>query len=493
MLVLISDLHLTDGSCGSSLSGRACELLLERIEELAVRASWRASGVYQPLERIDVVLLGDTLDLLQSTQWLQTRVRPWSNLHSAEGAAFLRALVTDILRHNEAALAVLRGNATEGGIPLVPADRYGRPAAGAAPQIVPLKIHYVVGEHDWPLHLVGPAFDVLRQSVAMSLGLASGGDGPFASEPADDQRLAEILGRHRAVARHGDQFDQLSFSGSRDQPSLADVLLIELVLPFVEQVRREFSADLPPAVHQGLSELGQVRPLPLMSVWLDALLDRACPSAALRSKIQRHWDRAADRMLALDVVRSGNLCERHGVAAGLAGLLKFNRRPTGNWATAVREWCQANEVCGGSLAMQALAEHDFRNRRAKYVVYGHTHQADMAALENSAAGGFALPQLYFNTGTWQRVHRPTQLAPGPQEFIASESFNLVTVYQGDERGGRGYETWSANLGLSPVQTLRRVDTPAAAAAQSQPPATGLHHGPHFTPAVWTTNVSSSSL
>lgn len=491
MLVLISDLHLTDGSCGSSLSARASELLVERIEELAVRASWRASGVYQPVERVDLVLLGDTLDLLQSTQWLQTRVRPWSNLNSTEGAAFLRALVTDILRHNEAALAVLRASGAEGGIPLLPADRYGRPAAGATPQIVPLKLHYAVGEHDWLLHLPGQAGDVLRQMVGLTMGLSSATDGPFPSEPADDPRLAEILGRHRTIARHGDQFDELSFSGSRDQPSLTDVLILELVLPFVDQLRREFASELPPAVQQGLGELGQLRPLVLMPVWLDALLDRACPSAGLRSKIQRLWDRAADRMLGLDIVRSGNLCSRQGVTAGLGGLLKFNRRPTGSWTAAVRDWCHASQVCNGSLAAHALAEHDFRNRRAKYVVYGHTHQADMAALENSAAGGFALPQLYFNTGTWQRVHRPTHVAPGPQEFIASESFHVVTLYQGDERGGRGYETWSASLGMSPTQTVRRVDTPAAAAAQ-QPPAIGLHHGPHFTPAVWTTNVSSAS-
>lgn len=492
MLVLISDLHLTDGSCGSSLSPQTCEMLVERIEELAVRASWRANGVYQPLDRIDLVLLGDTLDLLQSTQWLQARVRPWANLNSTEGAALLRSLVTDILRHNEAALAVLRGSATEGGIPLLPADRYGRPASGSTPQIVPLKLHYVVGEHDWLLHLAGPAFDVLRQMVGLSLGLMSATDGPFASDPADDQRLAEILGRHRAVVRHGDQFDELSFSGSRDQASLTDVLLVELVMPFVDQVRREFATDLPPAVQQGLADMGQLRPLPLLPVWLDALLDRACPSAALRSKIQRHWDRAVDRMFGLDIVRAGNLCSRQSVISGLAGLLKFNRRPAGSWTAAIRDWCLANEVCNGSLAAYALAEHDFRNRRAKYVVYGHTHQTDTMALENSAAGGFALSQMYFNTGTWQRVHRPTQIAPGPQEFVASETFNVVTLYQGDERGGRGYETWSANLGMSPTQTVRRVDTPAAAAAQPSSAVMGLHHGPHFAPAVWTTNVSSST-
>jgi len=281
-------------------------------------------------------------------------------------------------------------------------------------------------------------------------------------------------------------------------------------VPFVEQVRLELSGELPPALACGLDELSQVRPLLLMPAWLDALLDRTCPSATLRNKIQRQWDRAADRLLALDALRSGSLTERQGLAADLANILKFNRRPIGNWAAAVNAWCGANGVHYGSLAEHALAERDFRNRRAKHVIYGHTHAAETAALEISSAGAFSLPQMYFNAGTWQRVYQPTRLAPGPQDFLASESFNIVAIYHGDERGGRGYETWSGSLGVSPTQVLRRLDAVKSEAGRmdgsrldsatggtphqaSQPAASIPGRGPHFTaPAVWTTNVSAST-
>jgi hypothetical protein len=500
MLVVISDLHFTDGSCGASLAAGACDLLVERLEDLAVRASWRASGNYQPLDRIDVLLLGDTLDLLQSTRWLQSRVRPWSNLHTAEGAALLRTLLGDVLRHNETALTLLRACGSEEGIAVPPADRQGRPAARAVPQKVPVNLHYAVGEHDWLLHMPGPAFDAMRQMVNRALGMSGAAESPFPHDPAEDERLGEVLLRHRAVARHGDQFDAVGFSGRRDQASLTDALLIELLVPFVDQTRRELSGELPPALSSGLAELSQVRPLLLMPVWLDALLDRTCPAAALRHKIQRQWDRAADRLLALDALRAGSLTERQGLMTDLANLLKFNRRPTGSWAAATGQWCQANGVPMGSLAAQALAERDFRNRRAKHVVYGHTHVAETAALEISSAGAFSLPQMYFNTGTWQRVYQPTRLAPGPQDFIASESFNLVMIYHGDERGGRGFETWSGSLGVASAQAMRRLDAgrldAAAGGTPAQSPQTAATvpgHGPHFTaPAVWTTNVSSST-
>ncbi len=194
------------------------------------------------------------------------------------------------------------------------------------------------------------------------------------------------------------------------------------------------------------------------------------------------------------------MSERQGLTTDLANILKFNRRPTGNWAAAADQWCQANGVLRGSLAAQALAERDFRNRAPKHVVYGHTHAAEAAALEISSAGAFSLPQMYFNAGTWQRVYQPTRLAPGPQDFIASESFNLVVIYHGDERGGRGFETWSGSLGVAPAQTLRRLDAGRLDAAAAGPPiqapqtaSTVPGHGPHFAaPAVWTTDVSSST-
>ena len=58
MLVIISDLHLTDGTSGSTISPGAFQLLGERIADLTVGASQRRDGSYRPVERIDLLLLG---------------------------------------------------------------------------------------------------------------------------------------------------------------------------------------------------------------------------------------------------------------------------------------------------------------------------------------------------------------------------------------------------------------------------------------------------
>lgn len=70
MLVIISDLHLTDGTTGKTVAADAFERFRGRLQELAYYASYRGGmGSYKPLEQIDLVLLGDVLDVVRSTKW----------------------------------------------------------------------------------------------------------------------------------------------------------------------------------------------------------------------------------------------------------------------------------------------------------------------------------------------------------------------------------------------------------------------------------------
>ena len=66
MLVIISDLHLSDGSFGNSVAPGAFQMFAGRLADMTRRASWRADGEYRPLERIDLGLLGDVLDITRS-------------------------------------------------------------------------------------------------------------------------------------------------------------------------------------------------------------------------------------------------------------------------------------------------------------------------------------------------------------------------------------------------------------------------------------------
>ena len=69
MLIIISDLHLNDGTSGTSITSDAFHIFGERLRDLAFQASWRSEGAgYKPIESVDLVLLGDVFDPIRSVR-----------------------------------------------------------------------------------------------------------------------------------------------------------------------------------------------------------------------------------------------------------------------------------------------------------------------------------------------------------------------------------------------------------------------------------------
>lgn len=484
MLVIVSDLHLCDGTTGETLSPGAMEIFAGRLQEMAVAASWRTDGTYRPIDSIDLVLLGDVLDLLRSARWnTRAGVRPWSNPHSSEFIDQITHITGDILANNEAGLAHLRGLAAEDGLTVPPALRSARPAADTKHQPVPVRIHYMVGNHDWFYHLPGAAYDTLRQTLVARMGLANCHDRPFPHDITESEELLQAMRRHKVSARHGDLYDPMNFEGDRDTSSLGDAVVIELVNRFSAEVQASLGSELPAATVLGLREIDNVRPVLLIPVWIDGLLERTC-MPAMRKRVKTVWDRLADEFLALDFVRQRDTLSPFDLVDGLTRALKFTKRLSIGWASAIVEWInKLRGAEGESYYKHALAEQDFRNRRAKHIVFGHTHWVESVPLDASYAEGYVLNQMYFNSGTWRRVHCQTRLAPAEHEFIAADVMTYQAFFQGDERKGRPYETWSGTLGHLPTEvTIHRIDPGRGNHGAGNTLSTsGLsQHAPHFT-------------
>jgi UDP-2,3-diacylglucosamine pyrophosphatase LpxH len=487
MLVIISDLHLTDGTSGATISAGAFEIFAQRLHDLAHAASWRADGRYRPLAQLDIVLLGDVLDVIRSTRWLERRApRPWSDPHDRALVEHVAGVTGDILRHNADSLALLRGLTTPEGVMIPPGTQAGQPDLRAAPLPVDVRLFYMVGNHDWFYHLPGEDHNQIRDAVRAHMGLSNAVGGPFAHEPSEDEALQAALRRHRVFARHGDIHDPFNYEGDRDASSLGDAIVVELVNRFAVEVARDLGDDLPDATVAGLRELDNIRPVLLIPVWIDGLLERTCAWPALRKEVKRTWDRLAEEFLALPFVRQRDSWHPADLVDGLERLLKFSQRVTVGWAAKLVAWLHGlRGNAEASFARQALAEQEFRNRRARYIVYGHTHAVETVALDTSFAESRSLEQVYFNSGTWRRVYRPAILAPHEHEFIATDVMTYTSFFQGDERKGRPYETWSGTLGLSAeAPAVRRIDRPAIAdVAAANISASGLHgRAPHFAPA-----------
>ncbi|MEO7475669.1 MAG: hypothetical protein ABIY46_10095, partial [Gemmatimonadales bacterium] len=133
MLVLVSDLHLTDQSTANNVNAEAFELLGSDILEVAGRRGARD---------IHLVLLGDILDLVRSDYWHRRSIpmgqRPW-------GGTLDRRTAMNVDRNaiRDQFHAVLTG------ILATPtAQALGQMLATLGAGTVPFRVTYVVGNHD---------------------------------------------------------------------------------------------------------------------------------------------------------------------------------------------------------------------------------------------------------------------------------------------------------------------------------------------------------
>jgi UDP-2,3-diacylglucosamine pyrophosphatase LpxH len=482
MLVIISDLHLTDGSSGGSIPPGAFVIFAEELRDMAYSASWRSHGGYLPIDRIDLVLLGDGLDVIRSARWAERReIRPWGNPHDPEFVSTVTRITHDILQANSAAMQVLRGLAQEGAIRIPPANGRAQPVFEAEAQPVPVRIHYMVGNHDWFYHLPGAPYDALRQTVCRHMGLANPPGEPFPHDPSESGELYDAQRRHRVLARHGDLYDPFNFEGERDASSLGDAIVIDLLNRFASEVELELAGDLPEATVAGLLEIDNVRPSLLVPVWIDGLLERSCAFPSLRKHVKKVWDRLADEFLEMRFVRERDTWRPNDLVDGLQQALKFSQKLSVKWASSVIHWM--HEMRGsieGSYYVHALNEQEFRSRRASHIIYGHTHDAESVPLDASYSDGQVLNQMYFNSGTWRRVYRQTRLAAAEHEFIPSDVMTYLAFYRGDERGGRPYETWSGTLGHAPAEAIQRLELGRETPHGQPVPAPAVHvRAPHF--------------
>lgn len=447
MLVIISDLHLTDDTTGKTINAGAFRDFRARLQELALDAAKRKSGRFQPPEAIELVLLGDIFDPLHSARWHmgEEDVRPWE--HKSKPLRFQQKLaeITEaIISRNEEALAILQD--LSGAHPL----RLREPGrAGAAEISVPVNMTYMVGNHDWYYHLPGEGFEKIRERMRAVMGLANE-PGPFPHEAEESARLFNLLRSHRTYARHGDKFDSFNYEEAqgRDAATLGDAIVVELVNRFPQEVRAQV-ADLPPAFVAGLDELSNVRPSLMIPVWVDALLRNAALTTRQENQVKEIWNALAEEFIALPFVQARDqplsLDEVDGLELTLHLSTGFSFRGLARLATFVQERIWKGNL---SYARHAVKEPAYEDPAFDHIVYGHTHHHELIPLRVRRHGGQPVTQFYLNSGTWHAIQQRTfsegMVAPN---FAFYHVMTYLAFFHEDERSGRPFETWSGTLGF----------------------------------------------
>jgi UDP-2,3-diacylglucosamine pyrophosphatase LpxH len=451
MLVIISDLHLGDGTCAKSIPPSAFYLFADRLRELAYHASWRRDNTYHPIESIDLVLLGDILDPQHSTRWLDTTAeqpnytRPWTDPNAPNYAIKLREVTRAMLEHNAEGISILRHCAEGKMIHIPPGTVQGTPDFSSSDRVIlPVRIHYTVGNHDWHYRLPGAAFNAIRQEIIEAFGLSNPTDN-FPWEIEELEPLNEIFQRYQVYGRHGDQYDKFNYDPTRGRNSatLGDVFAMEVLNRYPVEVARQLGTELPMSINDCLRKLTNVRPALATPLWISGQIKQHAQDNALEGKLKAIWDQVGEEFLAVDFVRQADKAFKFDTVDALEVLLHISRRTSFNTINEIIAWVR-KKMWGGEISFTkfALQEKALQKALARYIVYGHTHHHEVVPLDSDGIPPTTSYQIYMNSGTWHSYYTLTAKDPKEQKFVPYQMLTYLIIYHDDQRGGRHFEAWS---------------------------------------------------
>lgn len=467
MIVIVSDLHLADGTTGMRIPAGAFELFRERLQDMAYDASQRADGTYRPIDSFDLLLLGDILDPLSSTQWTNEEkgepgyARPWSRPDDPAFVSKVDIITEKILQENAEALEILRRLARGEGISLPPATRSQQPdlrvsrGTGSTRRLpVRVRIHYMIGNHDWFYHLPGLGLDQLREKIVNAMGLSNEAS-PFPYVPSESDMIVDMLNKHSVFARHGDYYDPYNlFKKDRDHASLSDAVCVELLKRFGLQIRLQMHGKLPDEFFRDLDEMGSIRPELMTPVWIASLLDRYRVTRAHRQKIDSIWHDLVEQFSKLDFLDELNQPFAFDLVDAVKAALVFARLVSidklDDWALAIDRLERLMGLGGKgntSYEKYAVQEEAYKAREARFIVYGHTHQFAVTPLRSTLKNGVPFDQMYLNAGTWLPVHKTCDADSNKKGFIFYKTMGYLAIYRSDERRCKAYETWNGTLDI----------------------------------------------
>ena len=455
MLAIISDIHLGDGTTASSISPGAFDLFSSRLNETARSASFRRDGSYRPIESLDLLLMGDILDPLHSTLWLNTApgsvnyTRPWTDTSSPTFADKLAETTQAILDVNREAMEILRRCASGEIVRVPPATARGEIDTESRQFIpVPVRIHYMIGNHDWYYRLPGIAFDEIRKMIIGSMGLCNDIN-PFPYELEERPALQEILQSYQVFARHGDYYDKFNFNreAGRNHATLGDVFTMDVCNRYPIEVQKRYGDELPSEVIDSLRRITNVRPALATPLWISGQIRRHAKSAALEDELKKVWDDLCDQFLQLDFVRELDKAFKLDIVDLLELVLKISKRTSFQTLDDLVIWIHKKlHDEERSLAENALKEPAFLDNSARFIVYGHTHHHEIVPLDSDGEPPDERHQYYINSGTWRSYYDLAVKNIREQKFVQYQTFTYLTFYKDDERSGKEFETWSGAYG-----------------------------------------------
>ena len=470
MLVVISDLHFTDGTSGEhNLPVEAFkEVFLPHIVALA--RSKKAT-------ELKLLLLGDIPDLVRSEQWFEEEPadRPWGenglrDIPNPQPGSWVeqrclkilgrfpsdgrRASVPEntILYKNWDTLALFRGLQ----------KTMQKVLPGLAP--IPVDIIYVAGNHDRLCNLYPSVRDELCKILGITVNPSTVA---MKSEYDWWYRYDYMDEKYGVYARHGHQFDAWNFGGGNDLTRTG-----HLQVPIGDVISTEFAVNLPrtlarlranypgvgSALVENLKEVDNVRPLARIVEWFHYRMKQEY-SEQRRQALDETFDEVLNDFLNINLVQQWRSPNTRWDEIFRAASHPWLRRVIDK-VTSCTNTEDLLHVLLPSVAREinpdgvvdpycsaAYRERLWRENPAiQFVLYGHTHRPYMQPLD----GAGQREVLYLNTGTWRsHIYRTVSLDHSA-DFVKLKQMTYLCFYHaGEDRdhkkpGTVSFDVWTGH-------------------------------------------------
>lgn len=450
MLVVISDMHLADGSAGDhNLKPQVYHDLIDQLS--AAHAKVRA---FNPNSRVEIIYAGNIFEMRRTHFWFeQGDHKPWRHFGVIKDAGQARPpssaeylnravqLFTRIMTHqNVAPIKGILGDKL--------ADRFGgiEPVRG-----------YIPGDAD---RLINMSPD-LRMRVIDFLGLDLGRPQPWNHE----QRFPNAWydANHGVFIRHGHEWDVYSFEGDAnkaedyDNIPMSDLINTELFARLTYEASvltgsPEASPEAIAAFNHKLQQIDNVRPVSSLVKWLAYHFDSVVEKKLLGTCIERALVNFKGQEYVkwwLSMAGHDKLWTPVDEADRIDWLLEGLKHL---WMGKAKLALAIYDKFASYDPFERFVEHASQeavlhqaDSPVRYVVYGHTHEAQHVPLGMVGNGPQRRMAHYINTGSLRPTHTVTR---DGKDFFVSESLDFTIFYRADEKPGATEPTFE-------LRTLKR--------------------------------------
>lgn len=438
MLVIISDLHFTDGTTSNhsenpktdlfNVNPNAFKMFFSRIADIAQKTNLKTPG---SIKEVKFIYNGDIFDPLRSTQWFEDgETQPWNQLppNANSVTATVVKILDAIIATNEEAFKWLRGYPDYW-------KAVWEDVAGDAKNVTVERI-YIPGNHDRMLNLDPATRGKVRETL-----LGTTGNEQFSHYFADKYDTEQKTG-YGAIVMHGHEADPNNLESNSNGPLYDEMPIGD---PMTTMIFAKIGYDLSNPTLQlkdtakaRFREIDNVRPASAVGEFIKDAVEDFDIHGAVNGVLDKIVDNFQNLPFYINWIKKHDTWHPFDSTEKLEVLLASLKRLSPAllaWSMNKLKDILDSDPCS-DYALQLL------KTKPEYLfcVMGHTHDPAHVPL---FIGSDRRERHYFNSGTFREVFTKSL---DEKDFIRHQRMSYVVIYGPGEFDGKNtdpvYEMWN---------------------------------------------------